>query len=141
MAKGDFRYRPRYVFWSTIVIFVLAGVGLGWILSRDQIDDTLNILPGSLFGLAVAGWLSYRQGLYRFPDTAEPYEHPVLGLYSGLAATIMLLLLDESWGYALLVGVAVGIALAVAAVAFRRWRTRKDDPNRHRPVPTVTGWR
>ncbi len=141
MARGDFRYTPRFIFWSTIVLFMLIGAGLGWIVSPDQIDATVGILPGGLIGLGVAAWLSKRHGLPQAPTEAEPYEHPVLGLYSGLVAVITLRLLDASWTYSLLTGLTITVLMVGAMVALGRWRKRNDGPNRRRLTSTLTGWR
>ena len=141
MARGDFRYQPRFIFWSTIVWFILIGAGLGWIVSPGQIDTSLDILPGSLIGLGVAGWLSRRRGLPLVSANAEPYEHPALGLYAGLTAVITLRLLDASWTYSLLVGSIMTVLMVGAIIALRRWRLRNDGPEQHHPTSTLTGWR
>lgn len=141
MVRGDFRFRPRYIFWSSIIAFVIRGAVLGWFVSRDHIKYMLDSLPSGLAGLTVAVWLNRRGGLTNAGNNAESYEHPILGLYFGLPAIITLILLDESWTYALLAGLVSGLILTVATVAFRRWRTRNDSPNRRRPIPTLTGWR
>ena len=141
MARGDFRYTPRYQFWATIVAMIICGVAIAWFLGHNQIDETISLLPGSLIALAVVIWLNRSGGFSQPPHHVEPYDHPILGLYAGLAAAFTLLLLDESLLYALIVAVIFGTILSIATVGWRRWRTRNDPPTQHRPVPTLTGWR
>ena len=141
MARGDFRYTPHYQFWTTTILSALIGVGLAWLFSTDGIGATLSRFAVTVPIYILVFWFLWRSGSFQTPVYVEPYEHPILGFYAGVAAALTLLLLDESVLRALLVGLVLGGVVAVGAITSRRWRTRDDSPDRHRPISTLTGWR
>lgn len=141
MARGDFRDTPRYQFWATIIVSILFGIVLVWMLKENGLFVTTSRLVITFAGIAVISWFFRRTDLIQAPTGVEPYEHPILGLYAGLAAAVTLLFLDEPLVSAVLWGVTLGVVFALIFAASRRWRTRNDTDDRQRPIPTVTGWR
>ncbi len=141
MASGDIRFTPRYQFWATTILMAIAGAGLGWMFGVNGIGATLARL--AYFSPIIAGisWFFRRTDYVQARKGVEPYEHPILGLYAGLAATVTMLISDESLGLAAITGAILGAIMAIVFIASRRWRTRNDPPGRQRPVPTISGWR
>jgi len=54
----------------------------------------------------------------------QPYDHPILALYSGVATLATLILLDRTVTFAVVSGVMTGLVNVAALLISRRWRDR-----------------
>ncbi|HEV2529845.1 MAG TPA: hypothetical protein VGT61_15485 [Thermomicrobiales bacterium] len=106
--------------------------------------DPWDLASGFLRNLVVMGiiwWLFFRTRDNSLQRGAEPYFHPVLGLWFGIPAAIAAYSSGSSPVRAVSIGLLLGLTWAALMVISRWQRTRNDRPGTRRPVPTITGWR
>lgn len=140
MAARDIRFTPTYQFWAAIVLATGFGIAVGLLVNHGW---DLGLLARVAINAAVSTGIVLfflRRRQPRVPLSVTGYEHPILGLYAGVATLITTLLLGSSVERAVVGAVLTGAVVATAFVLARRWTVR------HRPLgpgttPTVTGWR
>lgn len=141
MARGDFRYTPRYQFWATIVVAILWGVFIGWMIyAHGVLGGVAHIAFWMAVGIAMS-WLSRRLYGNQLRSDIQSYEHSVVGLYSGIAAAVTLVFRGQTPTFALVAGILVSAITVMAVLLAIRWYDA-----RHPRFPgwrpsTITGWR
>lgn len=141
MARGDFRYRPRYLFWSAIVTAIIFGAVEAWFIDRRP---GASMIAGTIIASTVAVALSWRYGqsaLFTGEKVVRPYDHPILALYSGLVAMIGSLVLGNSTWFAFTTALIAGVLMAGWLILYRRLTRRNYPPSDSEMTPTITGWR
>ena len=140
MARRDIRYTPTYQFWLGIGLSVVIGAVAGWCIDHGwDAGLAARAVLSSLIGVTIAIGVARRRRAGSLPHVTG-YEHPILGLYAGLAALLTASTLGVGPLTSLTGAAITGVVVAGLFILARRWTVR-----RHEPVPgttpTITGWR